>query len=570
MTLLFDNTTIQREPIVSLARILHNDREALLQLLLSMCMSDTFSRIENCPTYPVRIVTSDLEERLKFIRDGLASDPYGISSVLAVLFESATRSDLRKRHGQYFTPMWVARQAIASLALRSGETVLDPGCGTGIFPITILRDAGNRSNAAVSIGYIGVENDPILALSTAVALDWVNAPPNWSVVYANFLSSELGDFHGILKKIDRTRIDAIIANPPFVRFHRLERGKLQRSHRLSEFSGLHAFFLDHSSRLLSHGRMIFITPLEMHGTRYGMELLKGLRSKFDFSGKILYYDGTKHVWQMADLQEVSIEKHAHIRQVWTLMLFQHLSKSNNAKVVSRISKRKEESTVPLAAIARVHRGVSTGANNFFVINDRLVKKIGVPMDHLRKVIPTKIQKARFSNIFKEQDWEKLREEGKSCWLLFLQPNARTDALPQGLRRYIRVGEEHGIPRIPTCRNRKSWYSVSVPLRIPDFFFTYISRGYPRFIYNAARVYNLTNLLGVYLTKPMSLSDSKAEIFVGSLDAEIRDWIDEESVGRKYVGGLIKFEPGDLEKMPIPKSTLEDLELGYVSLESHLE
>jgi hypothetical protein len=51
------------------------------------------------------------------------------------------------------------------------------------------------------------------------------------------------------------------------------------------------------------------------------------------------------------------------------------------------------------------------------------------------------------------------------------------------------------------------------------------------------------------------------------NAELEKWIDQETVGRKYSGGMVKFEPGDLGNMPIRDQDLLK-SLGVVSLASH--
>lgn len=559
MTLLLENSNVYQKPLVSLTKALRRDREALLQILLSISKSKTYSRIAHCPTYPVRTVTPDLEERLQLLYEGMAPDPYGISSVLAVLYESATEKRRRKSLGQYFTPSLVTKQAIDLLGLKHGEMVLDPGCGTGIFPLAILRELNKKSENAVSLGYLGIENDPILALSAAVSLDWVDAPLNWRVLYANFLRVNLED----LKEIGFPRVDVIIANPPFVRYHKLgERSELMDKLNLSMFSGLHSLFLAYSSKLLGYGRMVFVVPMEMDGTQYGSDLLKQLRRKFTVSSKIMHY--ANQTWHVEDLQELTLEKHSQIRNVWNLMLFQSVSEGKTGTRFSRRlrARKTREVTVPLGSFASVHRGISTGANKFFVLSNEMVEKIGMSVGYLRKVIPTKIRKVDFSTVFDEDLWNNLREKGLPCWLLSLPSKIRTDDLPFEVRQYIKKGERLGVHLVPTCKNRKPWYYIRIPPRIPDLVFTYISRGYPKFIYNKACAYNLTNLLGIYVNAPIRHSDEKMVNLTKLLNNEIKNWIDQESAGRKYAGGLIKFEPGDLRIMAIRESTLTEMRICF--------
>ena len=136
MALPFRSLVANRK-LMTLARLIGHDRDSLLQLLLSLCRKETFSRITFCPTYPVRVLTPDLKDRMSLLIDLLSGNPYGMSCVLAFLYEYTTDEEYRKNRGQYFTPPLIAKEMIELVGLRNGETVLDPGCGTGIFPLTI-------------------------------------------------------------------------------------------------------------------------------------------------------------------------------------------------------------------------------------------------------------------------------------------------------------------------------------------------------------------------------------------------------------------------------------------------
>jgi len=574
MTLL-KNSRINQRSIASLSRTLSHDREALMQLLLSLCKKNTLHRIARCPTYPVRTITVDLKERLQLFHDSVSCDRYEISNILAFLFESAAERKCRKLSGQYFTPRYVAKKAISFLELKHGETIMDPGCGTGIFPLGILRNLANSATVDCgSLTYLGVESDPILALSTAISLDWVNAPMNWRVLYANFLYV---DRHDIKKVFGHDlSVDAIIANPPYVRHHLLGRrkgitNKLSMrwgNKSLSLRSGLHSLFLAHSAELLERGRMIFIVPMEMIASKYGSALLEPLQRTFTVKDSVVYYDHKNSAWKTENLHQFNLEKHSEVRQAWTLAYFQYIPNCAGQRLSPRTPKAEgKAAALRLKDIAALHRGISTGANEFFVLTDAKVNAMGLSdTDYVRMVIPTRIRKDELPTIFTIKDWSRLKENGKPCWLLCL-PYKNPDELPCSIREYIRKGERDGIHLIPTCKHRKPWYHIKVDQHhISDLVFTYMSRGYPKFIYNEARAYNLTNLLGIYLSASIRTSEPKMTNLVQQLNIELKKWIDQEAVGRKYFGGLVKFEPGDLKNMPIYEQGLVK-SLGIVSLAS---
>ncbi|MDH5779208.1 MAG: N-6 DNA methylase [Candidatus Bathyarchaeota archaeon] len=572
MTLLLEDLRVNRKMAASLSKTLRHDRKALLQLLLSLCRKNTLRRIVRCPTYPVRTITSDLDGRLRLFHNCIAHDPYAISNVLALLFESAVEKHRRKFTGQYFTPWTVAKHAVGLLKLKNGDTILDPGCGTGIFPLAILSESF-RSNGVASrdsLTYLGIENDPSLALSAAISLDWVEAPMNWRVLYANFLKVDPVD----LKKAFGARfsIDAIIANPPYIRHNRLGRRKdLAKRLNLSKQSGLHSFFLAHSKELLRKGRMVFIIPMEMVESRYGSTLLERLQREFLFRSIVVYQNHERNIWNTEELGHFRLEKHSEVRRAWTLALFEQILSADRERQLHGTQKRKRKAEVFLDDIAFVHRGISTGANEFFVLTDMEARTMELHgTEYIKRVMPTRIRKNELPAVLGKDHWNSLKASGKPCWLLCL-PRKRPDKLPSNIREYIRKGERNGINLIPTCAARKPWwYHIKIHWQTaPDLLFTYMSRGYPRFMYNKARVYNLTNLLGIWLRESARFSDEEVLNIVEQLNTALKKWIDQEAVGRKYRGGLVKFEPGDLKNMPISELKLTDREIGPASLQQRL-
>jgi hypothetical protein len=275
--------------------------------------------------------------------------------------------------------------------------------------------------------------------------------------------------------------------------------------------------------------MAFLFPEEVIATEYGLELEDRLKAQFDI--------------HKVDLQS-QIQNLCSPKLRWLFLLTPcHLDEP----VTPLPSHSKSEPEVTsLGAVAWVHRGISTGNNKFFVLADQLVERIGIPKDYLEKVVPTKI---RFdTHILDDNTWKDWRKSGKSCWLLAI-PGHTSRAQLGALTNYIRLGEREGVHLAPTCTARKPWYSVRIPTEVPDFIFTYMSRGSPRFVYNKARAHILTNLLGVRLRHSTKCDMGDIAEY---LSAALASWIENNNVGRRYAGGLVKFEPGDLQRMPVPK------------------
>lgn len=98
-----------------------------------------------------------------------------------------------------------------------------------------------------------------------------------------------------------------------------------------------------------------------------------------------------------------------------------------------------------------------------------------------------------------------------------------------------------------CRVRKIWWQV--PLVEPaDLFLTYMNADTPRITTNAAGTLHLNSVHGIYLQEPhrelgrnlLPLAVLTSMTLVGA-----------EMVGRAYGGGMLKIEPREADRLPVP-------------------
>jgi len=177
------------------------------------------------------------------------------------------REALREK-GQFWTPEWIAEAMVAYLAAGGHQTLFDPAVGAGAFfraAKTLGREIGK--DFALS----GTEIDKA-ALSEAIES---------GLSHEDLLHVRIGDF--LLESSPGT-IEAVVANPPYIRHHRLSnglKGKLREfcfksiDTTLDGRAGLHVYFLIAGLRSLSSGgRLAFISTGRYCGGRVCPETLE--------------------------------------------------------------------------------------------------------------------------------------------------------------------------------------------------------------------------------------------------------------------------------------------------------
>jgi hypothetical protein len=196
----------------------------------------------------------------------------------------------------------------------------------------------------------------------------------------------------------------------------------------------------------------------------------------------------------------------------------------------------------------------TGGNSFFTLNEQTRQQFGlVPGRHLRPICPPGTRHLRGAT-FGRGDWEDLRDGGEAVWILQPSPTDKS----QALRSYLELGEKQGIPEAYKCKIRKPWWRPPV-VPEPDLFFTYMSHRYPRLINNAAGVTFVNSMHGVRLKDGLKTTRQSLPLLtlnsVTMLGAEI--------FGRSYGGGILKMEPREAARLPVPKR--EDLARAWARL-----
>ena len=534
-----------------ISRFIDGSSAGLLQVLVAAAQRTTFERIIACPTYPVPARTSGLSATVKSLREALLLPDVHVPTFLARLYESARTLKERKLAGQFFTSADVAKWALSIVAPLPNDDVCDAGAGTGVFADAILR----RSQSVGS--YVGVENDPILALCIAHTLESINAPNTYKVWYANFLLLQNASF-----KERGLRVPTLIlSNPPFVRVHNLKGReriratlKLRLGVTLPPLSGSSNYFLLRAAELAGssdsttlagrpRGRLLFFLPKEAEGAVHAQLLRDDLER----------LHGWTHRAYRIPYTQTGIDQHRS-NAVGLFFVFEH------TRLHAELTKRPSKPDVCVKDLLKIRRGISTGCNEFFVLTDEKALQSKIPKQYLQRVLPTRVSIP--GRNFSEADWELLRKSGYPCWLLTL-PNRKLEDFEPPVQEYLKEGLRRGLHMTPTALELRTWFSIRVLPAPPDVFVTYFFHDAPRFILNDAGALNLTNILGGRFVQPIKDSKLKEEI-IDLLNDQAQSWIKENKAGREYKSGLRRIEPRELSMLPV-NSTI----VGLINREKQL-
>lgn len=144
-------------------------------------------------------------------------------------------------------------------------------------------------------------------------------------------------------------------------------------------------------------------------------------------------------------------------------------------------------------------------------------------------------------------WEAMGAADERVWLF--RPSS--EPLSEQADAYRRAGEALEVDNAYKCRVRTPWWQVpTVPPA--DLLPTYMNADSPRLTRNLARVYHLNSVHGVYLH---GIHRSLGASLLPLASLNTLTLLGAETVGRAYGGGMLKLEPREADKLPVPSPSL---------------
>ncbi len=454
----------------------------------------------------------------------------------------------RRRRGQFFTPPGVAEFMVRFGLAGGARTVLDPACGLGIFMKKSLSLGADRVT--------GIDSDPTMVNACHLDMTAGGAAGRFELRNEDYLSGY----------DDPEKVDFLVCNPPYLNFHRFDRGLIRRASeeagvRFSALTNIYALFMVRAGRSVrAGGRIAFITPSEFLYTGYGKALKRFLLGNFTIDSFVTF-DFGRPAFGAGVLTTATI----------TLMVNRRPGKGHRVKFVraadaSALGRRAAargtrqgsmdpdakwqryfpgagipelaDGLVPLREEAGVKRGIATGSNEFFTVSERERAEWGIEDRFLAPVVSRASQARGYA--VTRRDMAELGRAGQKVHLFCCAGSPSESA-----QKYIARGEGMGVHERYLCAHRAPWYSVEKREPAP-ILATAFSRDYMRFVHNRAKCLNLASYHGIYPKSPDPAAIKALLCYLNSdLSAAVQVYY-----RREYGNGLHKFEPGDLLDLPV--------------------
>jgi adenine-specific DNA methylase len=481
----------------------------------------------------------------------------------------------QKLRGGYYTPVDLAAFIAEWVKEISPRHLLEPSCGDGAF-FSALKNVRGFSRASIT----GFELDKAEARKASIrAADC--GLSNVSIRNQDFLAWAL-----VQIQAEQRPFDAVVGNPPFVRYQYLPplfQATAERIfHALSLPFTKHTnawvpFILASLAMLRPGGRLAMVVPAEIIHVTHA----QSLRSFLGKECRRLVIIDPEELWFSDTLQGAVIllaeKRRGKADRTEGLGIYPVKGREFLAMPPARVFDRPQaingktvqgkwtralldletrslldelddhDEVFRFDDVAKVDVGIVTGANKFFLVDDAAVqrhklKKWAHPMFGRSEHCP--------GVIYDERQHEANAESGKPTnFLWFNDGSARMDA---AARAYIKLGEAEDLHRRYKCRVRSPWYKV------PSVYATPIgmlkrSHDIPRLIINRMGAY--TTDTAYRISARDGLADKLVSHFINPLTA-----LSAELEGRHYGGGVLELIPSEIERLtiPLPRKSRIDL------------
>lgn len=430
---------------------------------------------------------------------------------------------------------------------------MDIGAGSGRFTLTVARELPRSI-------VVAVEKDPLVAL-----LLRANVAINQLVERVHIRVEDYRDTQ--LPKIDGRTL--FLGNPPYVRHHKIVTSWKQwyseamkhQGIKASQLAGLHLHFFIKSLELAQPGDIgCLITAAEWLDVNYGEALRKlllgklAVRSLDVIDPQVQVFDDALTSAVITTFEVGATIPAVHVCWNRTTEQLNHLGRGEtiSAAVLAgckkwspliKTGRPPDNSQVCVGDFFKVKRGQVTGNNDVWIV--------GSVSELPRSVLVPTVTKARE---LIETDGTLQATANLRC-VVDIPPdyNHLADDDREAVDGFLAHAVAQGADQSYIAQHRTPWYSVKLYPPAP-IICTYMARRSPMFVVNACNAHHINIAHGLYPRK--SLGREAIERVAQYLRENVA-----QEAGRTYAGGLTKFEPKEIERLPLPQKVV----LGTVRL-----
>ena len=454
--------------------------------------------------------------------------------------------EYRRALGATYTPREIVDSMIAwaKSENRDPKRIVDAGAGSGRFTVAAAK-------AFPQAELVAVELDPLAALLLRA---------NAAVLgFAHRLTVEIIDFRN-LEIADIAGSTLFIGNPPYVRHHQLgkdwkdwfARTAKGLGFAASNLAGLHIHFFLKTRAIAKSGDFgAYITASEWMDVNYGALLRKmladglGGASLHVIDPSVMPFADTLSTGAITCFRigqrpaEFLMRSVDQLDQLKSLnegrpVNWVELGNSGKWSILIRNSHVPIGDNIELGELFRVHRGQVTGKNSIWIAG---AEAGALPERFLFPCV------TRAQEIIRSGD---TMHDSRHLKRLIDLPNdldELEDAELTAVSRFLDWARKNDGDKGWVATHRRRWWSVGLRAPAP-ILCTYMARRSPAFVRNKARARHLNIAHGLYPVEPLS------ESVLGDVLAYLRQNVG-TSGGRTYAGGLVKYEPREIERLHIP-------------------
>lgn len=487
----------------------------------------------------------------------------GVSAVAALsgMHESA---QARKGRGAFFTPDELSSFIVDWAITAPGQAVLEPSCGDGDFLLAAARRlrALGAEDRQISNNVVGYE---IHAESVAGARSKLASERLACCIHRD-------DF---LTQPSLQRFDAVVGNPPYVRYQSIPAHQQQSIRAIADKSNVSIcalasvwmpFVIQSALHLKPGGRLGFVLPAELLTVNYAAPLRQFLMASFG-SVRLVTFDervfpGVQEEvvlllaegWQEGSTSSIAWQPCGGLADLAAERLVEYQPKAaerwsglfaGEGALEGLQDLLRSGSFTVLEEWGRISLGIVTGRNGYFVLSEAERKRWNLARKDVIPISPPGSKHLRRLAYTAEDHAHQLAQE-KGVHLFY--PRER---LSNAASRYVRHGEALGVHQAYKCRVRNPWWRVPLG-SVPDAFVTYMNAYGPSICLNEAGVLTLNSCHGLYFSDDIdgglrSLFPLACMNSTTLLGAEVN--------GRAYGGGILKLEPREAARLPVPSPGL---------------